>query len=177
MKRYPGYLICMVIGLVLIAGCGDDASRTSSRGTEKNTGETSSSSPAEINELKPTMYQVVNDLNGVVMTIKKETVSSTGLTVVFENSSSKQCIYGEYFCLEKNIDGGWYQVPIVIDNYGFDDIGYELAAGDNREWTVEWDWLYGSLKSGEYRLVKDVLDFRNTGEYDTYYLAAKFTVS
>lgn len=178
MKNFLGLLICIAIGLILMAGCGEDTNRSLSRGAEKNTGETPSSSSAEITDWKPTMYEVVNDLDGVVMTAKEGTISSTGLTVAFENNSNKQCIYGEYFCLEKNLNGAWYQVPVAIDgSYGFDDIGYNLDAGNDRETTVDWEWLYGSLKSGEYRLVKDVLDFRTTGEYDTYYLAAEFTVS
>lgn len=176
MKRYPGLLICMLMGLVLMAGCGDNSS-ISSGGSEKNTGKTVSGSSAESSDWKPTLYETVNDLDGVVMTVKKETVSCTGLTVVFANSSKQQGIYGEYFCLEKKINGKWYQMPVIIDNYGFDDIGYELAAGDNREWTVEWDWLYGSLNAGEYRIVKDVLKLRSPGDHDTFYLAAEFAVS
>jgi len=79
--------------------------------------------------------------------------------------------------LEKKISGSWYQVPVVIEgNYGFDAIGYELASGGHGEWAVDWEWLYGSLETGEYRIVKDILDFRGSGEYDTYYLAAEFVI-
>ena len=111
------------------------------------------------------------------MTVKKGTASSTELTVAFENNSNSQCIYSEYFWLEKKINGRWYQVPVAIDgNYGFNDIGYDLASGDDGEWAVDWDWLYGSLDTGEYRIVKNILDFRGSGEYDTYYLTADFTI-
>jgi len=49
--------------------------------------------------------------------------------------------------------------------------------GENEEWKVDWSWLYGSLDTGEYRIVKDILDFRKTGDYDKYYLAAVFLIS
>ena len=112
------------------------------------------------------------------MTVKQGTASSTELTVMFENNSDRQCLFGEYFGLEKKLNGSWYQIPYVIDgNYGFNSIGYDLAAGETRELVVKWDWLYGSLSTGEYRIVKDILDFRGTGDYDTYYLASGFTIN
>jgi type 1 fimbria pilin len=139
--------------------------------------ETGRSQPAEITEWEPTIYTTVNNLDGVSMKVKEGTASSTSLTVGFENNSSSQCIYGEHYWLEKKINGSWYQVPVVIDgNYGFNDIGYNLAAGAKGEWAVDWNWLYGSLDTGEYRLVKDILDFRGPGEYDTYYLTGEFTI-
>jgi len=131
----------------------------------------------DMDDLKATEYETVNNLEGVTMTVKEGTVSSTGLTLTLENNSEKQCIYGEYFVLEKKLDGKWYEVPVAIEgNYGFDAIGYELNPGDRREWTVNWEWLYGSLEAGEYRIVKDILDFRETGDYDKYYLATEFAI-
>lgn len=129
----------------------------------------------EISDLKPTSYETVNNLEGVSMVVKERTASPDGLILVFKNNSDKKCIYGEFFILEKKLDNKWYEVPITIEgNYGFHDIGYRLNPGDKNEWEVNWQWLYGSLAKGEYRIIKDILDFRKTGDYDTYYLAAEF---
>ena len=129
------------------------------------------------NDLKPTRYETVNDLQGVTMTIKEGTVSPNGLVLIFENDSDKNCLYGQFFLLEKKLDGKWYEVPVTIEgDYGFEDIGYELAPGDKQEWETDWQWLYGKLNKGEYRIIKDILDFRGTGDFDTHYLAAEFTV-
>lgn len=128
-------------------------------------------------DLKSTEYETVNNLEGVIMTVKEGTVSPNGLVLIHENNSDKECIYGEFFILEKKIDDKWYEVPVTIEgNYGFEDIGHELVPGDNKEWETDWQWLYGSLSKGEYRIIKDILDFRETGDYDTYYLAAEFTI-
>ncbi|MFE8701492.1 immunoglobulin-like domain-containing protein [Cytobacillus sp. FJAT-54145] len=159
MERYFRLLLCIAMSLIILSGCG--SSSNSSKGAD----------------WEPTLHETVNNLNGVMINVKQGTVSSTGLTVIFENNSDKQCIYGEYYLLEKKIEGRWYQVPIVLDgNYGFNDIGYGLDPSDVREWTVDWDWLYGSLDTGEYRIVKDILDFRKSGDYDKYYLTAEFTI-
>ncbi len=125
---------------------------------------------------KPTPYETVNNFDGVAMVVKSGTASAAGLTVVLENRSNSECIYSEFFALEEKINGRWYQVPIAIDNYGFNSIGYDLAPGEQREWTADWGWLYGDLGPGEYRIVKDILDFQGTGNYETHFLAAEFSL-
>ncbi|WP_214482223.1 immunoglobulin-like domain-containing protein [Bacillus sp. SM2101] len=144
----------MVISLTLLSGCGSTNS-----------------------DWEPTLYETVNNFDGVTMIALEETVSSTGLIVAFENTSDEEYTYGEYFLLEKNINGSWYQVPVAFDgNYGFNDIGYSLPSSDVKEWTVDWSWLYGNLNTGKYRIVKDILDARKAGDYDKYHLTAEFTV-
>jgi len=129
-------------------------------------------------DMKPTEHEKVNDLEGITMTVIEDTVSPTGLTVILENSSQKECIYSESFLLEERINDQWYQVPVVIEgDYGFDDIAYPLNLGDKGEWQVNWEWLYGSLDKGEYRIIKDILNFKEDGEFDTHYLSAEFTVN
>src|SRR5690625_3968932 len=136
----------------------------------------SNGNSAEIKDWESTQYDTVNNFDGVSMTVQEGGISPTELTVIFENNSNKQAVYGEYFSLEKAFEGDWYQVPTIIDEYGFNDIGYELAPSENEAFVIDWDWLYGSLDNGEYRIVKDILDFRDTGDSDKYYLAAQFTI-
>lgn len=156
MRGY-GWLLCFGIVFIYLTGCD---------------GSNNSPSP-----LKPSSYETVNSLDGVSMAVKEGKVSSTGMTVTLENHSEKHCVYGEDFSLEKKVKGSWYQVPIIYkDNYGFTAIGYDLAPSDRKEWSASWDWLYGSLPAGEYRMVKEILDFRGTGDYDKHYLAVEFTV-
>ncbi|GIN62476.1 hypothetical protein J27TS8_24690 [Robertmurraya siralis] len=157
--KYIYLLFCMALSLILLSGCG--SSSNSSKGTD----------------WEPTINETVNNLNGVTMLVKQGTVSSSGLTVIFENNSDKQCIYGEYYMLEKEIESRWYQVPVIVDgNHGFPDIGYDLVPSDVKEWTVDWGGFYGNLDSGKYRIVKDILDFRKPGDYDKYYVTAEFTI-
>lgn len=176
MKKYLHLFVCMAISLALLVGCGNNSNSNLAEGTEEVVTGTDSNQSTETTDWEPTTYETVNNFDGVTMTLKEGTTSSTGLTVLIENNSSSQCIYGEYFWLEKKINGSWYQVPVVIDDYGFHDIGYDLASGDDGEWAVDWEWLYGSLDTGEYRIVKDIQGFRGSGEYDTYYLAVEFKI-
>jgi|GEM_PF-6741248 len=77
----------------------------------------------------------------------------------------------------KKINGKWYIVSYRDDgNYGFNSVGFELNTGVEKEWSINWEWLYGSLDIGEYRIIKDVLDFRASGDYDKYFLASEFNI-
>lgn len=139
-----------------------------------NSGE-NESNPTSDHNMEATTYEIINNFDRVTMTIKESSISSNGLTVIIENDSNKECIFGEFFVLEKKIDDSWYQVPVEIEgDYGFEDIGHELESGGSREWKTDWEWLYGSLDVGQYRIVKDILDFREAGDYDKYYLGAEF---
>lgn len=159
MKRYLSLLVCLImIFCLLTAGCTN---------LNDNTGEEP--------DLKPSAFDIVNNLEDVSMTVKE--VSTTGLTAVIKNDSKNECIYGEYYYLEKKYDGKWYEVPVAIEvNYGFEDIAYILPAEGDAEWVVDWNWLYGSLETGEYRIIKDIHKENELKNYDTYYLAAEFTI-
>lgn len=177
MNKHLGLFIVLAIGLALLAGCGIYSDKNSAGETGKTVIEPVSSHSEKMPGWEPTSYETVNNFDGVVMNIKDGTASPTGLTVVFANKSRSHCIFGDYYCLEKEVNESWYQVPVVFDgNYSFHDIAYNLDPGGNREWAVDWGWLYGSLNAGEYRIVKDILDFRGPGNFDTYYLAAEFTI-
>ena len=39
-----------------------------------------------------------------------------------------------------------------------------------------WEWLYGELPEGNYRIAKEIMDFRETGEYDTAIHYAEFRI-
>lgn len=159
MRRFLFSVFCIAMGLTFLTGCGSNGNST------------------ERADWEPTIYESVNDIEGVTMTVKEGTASSIGLTIAFENTSDKQYTYGDPFLLEKKRKGSWHQVPIILDdNYGFNDIGYDLASSDTSEWIVDWKWLYGDLETGEYRIVKDVLEVREPGDYDTYHLAAEFII-
>ncbi len=177
MQKRLCLFICMATCLILLTGCKANDNSISAANAENTIIEKASSQSADATDLKPTTYKTVNNFAGVTMTVKKGTASATKLTVLLDNNSSSQCTYGEYFELEKKINEIWYKVPVTIDgNYGFYSIGYDLSPGDDGEWAVDWNWLYGSLDAGEYRIIKDILDFRGTGDYDTYFLAAEFIV-
>ncbi len=189
MKKLLYLLTCAVILLTIAAGCssqnvnmenveteGAGAGKTISENIADNTGQTKSLEKATV-DWEPTAFSDINDFDGVSMTVREGTVSAAGLTLEFKNTTDSECIYGEYYILEKKIGENWFQVPVALEGeYGFDSIGYMLGPKSDSEWTVDWEWLYGSLEPGSYRIVKDILDFRGTGDYDKHILAVEFAL-
>jgi hypothetical protein len=41
---------------------------------------------------------------------------------------------------------------------------------------ANWEWLYGTLEPGTYRIFKEVMDFRGPGDFDEREYSAEFTV-
>jgi hypothetical protein len=117
----------------------------------------------------------INNFEGVTMTAQHGT--STGLTLVFRNSTDKECLYGNAYSLQIYNNGKWYKVPYRVDDpVSFTSIGYMLSPGGTASMDVDWTWPYGKLPAGKYRIIKSISDFRGTGDYDDYILAAEFSL-
>ena len=43
-------------------------------------------------------------------------------------------------------------------------------------WDVDWNWLYGALPDGDYRIGKDVMDWRAPGDSDNQMVYAEFSL-
>lgn len=100
-----------------------------------------------------------NDEMGLSFSLKN--ISPTGATLVFcqfdENVFPGELIYGDAFLLEQLKDGEWASVPTVMDDYGFHDIAHVISPGNTTETELDWEWLYGELMPGEYRIGKNVM--------------------
>ncbi len=112
----------------------------------------------------------------VSMSIQDRTLTKEGVTLILKNDSEDEYTYGEAYEVQKKEDGTWVEIPTVIENYGFQSIGYILGGKQEKEVPINWKWLYGELEAGEYRIVKDALYIREAGDYDTYHLSATFTI-
>ena len=44
------------------------------------------------------------------------------------------------------------------------------------EWEVNWEWLYGQIPAGKYRIGKEIMDFRGTGDFDKTVYYVEFNI-
>lgn len=121
----------------------------------------------------PWEYEV-NALDGVELVMEK--YSATGGDLEIVNELRKKLQGGEWFTIQREIDGKWYNLVYVYDTIAFKDVGYILPAGETTILPITWEWIYGELPAGEYRVVTKVLDYRAPGDYDEYYLAKEFEI-
>ena len=110
---------------------------------------------------------------GLSLSVRDAT--STGLTLVCTReggNATGKLMCGTDYRLLVSENGVWKNVPTVIENYGWDDLGYRISEEQETEFPYSWEWLYGKLTPGTYRLAKDFMDFRGPGDYDkeTYWV-------
>ncbi len=106
-------------------------------------------------------------------------ITPTGLTLVCNQSGGQatgELFTGSMYWLEKKVNGEWVAVEMVQDNIGWDDMALLIQMDGSTEWTIDWDWIYGVLPAGSYRIGKEILDFRATGDYDTHTYYAEFEI-
>ncbi len=85
---------------------------------------------------------------GVSMTAQE--IGTSEITVLISNNSGEEFTYGEYFSLQKQIDGQWYTMPVRPD------IAHILPDGESASETYNLD-IYGTLEPGMYRIVVETL--------------------
>lgn len=130
--------------------------------------------PIDKDNLSPSEYKEDNSLKGLKMVAEDGSVNSTSLTILLENKSDREILYGDHIILEKEIDGKWYEMP-VTENVAYEDLGFMLGIGEKVQLVTEWGWIYGQVDPGNYRIIKKVYD-RIDEDFEGYHLAAEFQI-
>ena len=114
-----------------------------------------------------------NDKNFIPTKIKNISVqisdiSLTGATITIKDTNIVPSSYGEWYKIEKNINGKWQELKPIVDNYGFNEIAYFPNENKEVEFNIDWELLYGKLDNGSYRIVKRV---------NNKYISIEFNIS
>lgn len=128
------------------------------------------------------VYSEASDIDQIGLTCSLKKISSTGATFEMYNydadAPTGQLEYGDDFAIEMFMDGTWEEVPVSLKgNYAFHNVSYTISAGASSEQKLNWEWLYGTLAPGTYRIKKSVLDFCAVGDYDKYTVYAQFILN
>lgn len=143
-------LVCgfMVLGLT---GCG----------TNKNEFDIGKQSNIEIVE------------KGVSLTVKENTLTETGATLILKNDSDVDVQYGNPYEMEIKKDGEWHKINVELN---FTLPAFVLKSKETKEWEFSWEEGYGKLATGEYRIIKSIDIEKEDGTFDTFYVSAEFTI-
>lgn len=91
----------------------------------------------------------------ITMEIKEETLTTKGATVVIKDTTEGERTYGEWFRIDHKEGKKWVSLKTITDsNYGFNLMGYSLDENHEVYFEIDWEWIYGSLQPGTYRIVK-----------------------
>lgn len=128
----------------------------------------------------PTTEDMGADKYGITLIL--ENLTSTGATIKCEQSGGEvtgELETGSWYIVEKwtQMDG-WKEVETVIakQQVGWTSEAYMILEDSTSEWEVNWEWLYGKLPVGKYRIGKQIMDWRSSGDYDTVVYYALFEI-
>jgi hypothetical protein len=190
MKKLSLIMLLSVL-LMLMASCGSadpekpvdsgaaaGADETSATSTDETTaaGMVGKDTPAADETTAAVTPPVSAPAEKLTMSVKEGSVSPSGATVVFTNDSYAEFDTGTYYLLEKFDGNKWRKVKTIIENYAWEDIAIILPPGQATERAEEWEWLYGKLSPGKYRINKDFRYSRAPGDYDEYPISAEFEI-
>lgn len=114
----------------------------------------------------------IDDLEGVSMAIKEGTLTKSGATVVITDISFRQNVYGNCYYLEKEENGIWVEL-VPKKDLVFNSMGYFVGEDHILELEVNWEYVYGKLDSGKYRIVKGTSE---PAEGTEHYITAEFVI-
>lgn len=126
------------------------------------------------------VYAVFEITEGLEVSLQVQDAAPAGLTVSYardRGGAAEELLCGSSYWLERLEGGRWRAVEYADQNYepAWTDEAY-LITEEVRTEQVDWEWLYGELPPGKYRFCKDVTDFREPGDYDTYIYSAEFEI-
>lgn len=108
---------------------------------------------------------------------KATQVSSTQITYLFTHFDDSlikgELKTGDWFTIEKKNGAKWEKLEQIPEfDAAFHMIARNIIKNGKTEFTQDFEWLYGKLDNGQYRLCKKVMDFIKTGDYkeEEYYI-------
>ncbi len=115
---------------------------------------------------------------GLKMEVKSATPSGCIVEITQEGGNiTGELITGSSFNLQKqNENGSWIENTDVY-YADFTAESYKINHNNVTEMNISWDYICGALNNGHYRIVKEVNDFRKSGDYDRLFLYAEFDIS
>ncbi len=112
------------------------------------------------------------------ITLSAENVTPTGCKLIISQSGgypSGDLQTGDWYEIEQ-FDDGWKKVDPVMINIAWNAIAYLIPKDGKYETEIDWEWLYGKLPPGNYRIAKEVMDFRGSGNFDEKIFYAYFEI-
>lgn len=104
-----------------------------------------------------TAFDTVNDVEGVTFAMKEDTRKSTRATFTMTNDTEEEITYRKMYHMETKKDDKWYEFNSTASAQ-WGDTTDTVAPGETDEFEIDWKNLCGPIKSGEHRIIMEVVD-------------------
>ena len=115
------------------------------------------------------------------ITLEAENVMPGGLSLVCHQSGGdgvSELQTGSFYVIQRLEEAGWTDVAYAPQEYevAWTTEAWIIQRENTTTWDVNWEWLYGELPAGEYRIGKEFMNFRGPGDYDNKVLYTDFVI-
>lgn len=107
----------------------------------------------------------------ILLSVKEGTLKNTGVTLILKNDSNKLLRYDEVYKIEIKQNNEWHKINAELN---FNEPLWGVEQNKSQELELKWEYGYGKLAKGEYRIIKEVY-FENEAE-QKFYISAEFTI-
>lgn len=129
----------------------------------------------------PPEFMVFEDTWGIAFMAKD--ITPTSLTLVCTQSGGEptgKLQTGSWFILQNwTQENGWKEVQHIQGNdyLAWTEEAYHIPTNDTISWQINWEHVYKKLHVGKYRIGKEIMDFRKTGDFDKGIYYAEFEIT
>ncbi len=115
---------------------------------------------------------------GLTMNVKNITPTGCIIELIQEGGNvTGDLITGSGFLVQnQNENGAWIENDNIY-RADFTAEAYNINRNDVTVMTTSWEYICGALDNGHYRIVKEVYDFRKSGDFDRYFVYAEFDIT
>lgn len=112
----------------------------------------------------------------ITLIVKENTLTRSGLTLNIKNNTEKNYMYGLPYFLEKENDGIWYNLEPISETAFILPL-YSLLINETKELSFDWEYSYGKLSNGKYRIIKEIFnEDESIHASEEIYIAAEFVI-
>lgn len=102
---------------------------------------------------------------------------SDGAEANIENNTNMTVHWGSEYSIEKKENGEWYTIEPILDSIAWTMEQRGIAVGESvQKEKYCWDWLYGNLPVGDYRIIKAFSLYDDDKLKKHMNLAAEFSI-
>lgn len=165
MKKIIAILLCAAMVLAF-AGCAAKEVKQPDN-TGAKTEEPTGSKPEEPTSGK----KAIIELDLPEMKVKEGTLTDQGATFIITNNTDQEFSYGVAYEIARFTGDGWGElVPKEIPSWIA--IAYMLEKDQSQEFDINFNFMYGGLEPGYYRLQKNIVSEESNG----YTICANFEI-
>lgn len=128
----------------------------------------------------PPEFRIFEETWGINLTA--ENITSTSATIKCVQSGGEptgELHTGSWFIIENwTEENGWKEMPYVVEgDIAWTEEAWMITTDDICEWDINWEYLYGAIPEGKYRIGKEIMDFRGPGDFDKAIYYAEFIIT